>query len=599
MNDPNPIPSEDALVGTVISERYRVERLLGKGAMGAVYLVEHTHMRKKFALKVLHAETSRIPEVVARFEREAVAAANIEHPNIAAATDFGKIGDGSLFLVLEYLQGQSLRSVVEAGRVPLQRALHIARQIADALDRVHAMGIVHRDLKPDNVMIIQRGDDDSFVKVLDFGIAKVPVDNVGSASPGKVLTQLGVVFGTPDYMAPEQAIGEVVDARADLYALGVTLYEMLTGRLPFASDDVMALLQKHLLEVQEPMHVVAPDANIPASVEAIVSRLMEKLRENRYESAKQVVEAIDHAAAMEGIEFLSARSVPEATVSARGSMDDLLLGSQATLPFVAGPEADRSARARILETTRAVAGSLSRPYKVFGAVAAILVICALIAFAIVRGNPVSLLTRTNVPPLETIAAAQRSGPTAVEALAKQYPGDARILHALVRAYAAKQQNAEAVRATRDLLKLDSHAADDDEILRVLTTAAGSSEDASLAIDLLSQDLGARGVDALLDLSMKPGAARKRAQESLGKPGVRERASQAALITIDLRAASGCEAKRALLVRAKEHGDARTLSILRPLTATNGCGFLGLEDCWRCMRSDTALTETIAAIKQRP
>src|SRR5262245_38038858 len=144
--------SADRLLGTIVSGRYRVERLLGEGAMGAVYLVEHTHMRKKLALKVLHASMSAMPEVLERFEREAVAAAHIDHPNVASATDFGKMDDVSLFLVMEYLGGESLRSAVTGGCLPVGRALHVARQIADALGAAHALGIVHRDLKPDNVM---------------------------------------------------------------------------------------------------------------------------------------------------------------------------------------------------------------------------------------------------------------------------------------------------------------------------------------------------------------------------------------------------------------------------------------------------------------
>src|SRR5579862_7400726 len=148
-----------SLVGGVLSGRYLIERLIGEGGMGAVYQAEHTHMRKRMAVKVLHAEMSRLPEVVARFEREAMAAAHIEHPNVAAATDFGKLEDGSFFLVLEYVEGKSLRDAIALGRLELGRALHIMGQIASALGRAHAIGIVHRDLKPENVMLVQREED--------------------------------------------------------------------------------------------------------------------------------------------------------------------------------------------------------------------------------------------------------------------------------------------------------------------------------------------------------------------------------------------------------------------------------------------------------
>jgi serine/threonine protein kinase len=158
-------------VGTTISGRYQVEKQLGEGGMGAVYLVQHTAMRKRFALKVLNSKTAQLPEMVARFEREAMAAAHVEHPNITVAVDFGKTDDGALYLVLEYLEGQRLRDAI-AGPLELRRALHIARQIASALERSHELGVIHRDLKPENIMLVSRQGDRDFVKVLDFGLAK-------------------------------------------------------------------------------------------------------------------------------------------------------------------------------------------------------------------------------------------------------------------------------------------------------------------------------------------------------------------------------------------------------------------------------------------
>src|SRR6516165_11924429 len=214
VDSPSPASTGAAsLVGRVLSERYRIESVLGEGGMGAVYLAQHVLMRKRLAVKVLHPEMTRMPEMVARFEREAMAAAHIEHPNVAAATDFGKLEDGSFFLVLEYVEGTSLRDLIAKGPLGAERALHIAYQMASALARAHALGIVHRDLKPENVMLVERDGDPNFVKVLDFGIAKVPVGELASASPAsaqgsapQVLTQMGMVYGTPEYMAPEQAL---------------------------------------------------------------------------------------------------------------------------------------------------------------------------------------------------------------------------------------------------------------------------------------------------------------------------------------------------------------------------------------------------------
>ena len=207
-----PAPASDAqassgtsiVPGTVVAGRYRVESLLGEGAMGAVYLVEHVHMRKHYALKVLLAEARENPEIVTRFEREAIAAAHIDHPNVVAASDFGTSEDGFFFLVLEYIKGESLRELVERGPIPVERVLEIAIQIGAALTKAHGMGIVHRDLKPDNVMLVPREGEPDLVKVLDFGIAKVP--SLGRGGKERALTVAGSIFGTPESGPPQRRL---------------------------------------------------------------------------------------------------------------------------------------------------------------------------------------------------------------------------------------------------------------------------------------------------------------------------------------------------------------------------------------------------------
>ena len=240
----------DPYLGTVLAGRYRVNKALGAGGMGVVYRAEHVHMKKAVAVKILHKHMTAMPEVVARFEREAVAAGRIEHPNVAGATDFGRLDDGSFYLALEYIEGKSLSSLLEGGgALPEVRALVITRQIADGLAAAHAAGIIHRDLKPENVMLVERDGVPDYVKVLDFGIAKVPVEE----AEGQKLTQIGTIFGTPQYMSPEQGQGHTVDARADLYALGVMLYEMLAGKLPFFGDEMVVLITRHILEAPPPL----------------------------------------------------------------------------------------------------------------------------------------------------------------------------------------------------------------------------------------------------------------------------------------------------------------------------------------------------------
>ncbi len=284
----------DERVGTVLADRYRLDALLGEGGMGRVYQAEHVLMRKRVAVKILHAELTRVPEVVARFEREAMAAANIEHPNVAAATDFGKLDDGSVFLVLEFVQGKNLRDEIAEGPIPPARAAHITRQIAAALEAAHALGIVHRDLKPENVMLIDKAGDQDFVKVLDFGVAKVPIGEPTKAksSHGNPITKAGMVFGTPEYMAPEQALGQPVDGRADLYALGVIFYEMLSGQRPFSSKSTVGILGQQLSKPPPRLQERCPGIVVPPSIEGIVLKLLAKEPHERFANAGDVVTAL-------------------------------------------------------------------------------------------------------------------------------------------------------------------------------------------------------------------------------------------------------------------------------------------------------------------
>jgi serine/threonine protein kinase len=286
--------------GTIIAERYRVDSLLGEGGMGKVYAAEHVHMRKQVAIKVLHPEMSTTPEVVARFEREAVAAGKIAHPNVAAATDFGRLEDRSFFLVLEYVAGVDLRAVLRRGAVSPERAVHILRQITSAVGAAHAAGIVHRDLKPENVMLVDRDGDPDFVKVLDFGIAKIDaigMNDTGSSSSAsgpssaQPLTKMGAVFGTPDYMSPEQALGQTIDARSDLYSIGVMFYELLTGERPFKGGAV-TLMRKQVLEDPPTLPPKTMDS-VGAEYDAVIQKLLKKSAQDRYASAPELLQVLD------------------------------------------------------------------------------------------------------------------------------------------------------------------------------------------------------------------------------------------------------------------------------------------------------------------
>lgn len=283
----------DSLLGTVLAERYRLDALLGEGGMGKVYAAQHVLMRKRLAVKVLHRQLTQVPEVVQRFEREALAAAHIEHPNVAAATDFGKLADGSVYLVLEFVEGRSLRDEIAEGPLPPRRALHVARQIASALQAAHQLSIVHRDLKPENVMLVGKAGDRDCVKVLDFGIAKVPIAADGDGTGEKPITKAGMIYGTPEYMAPEQALGQPVDGRADLYGLGVILYEMLSGVRPFTGKSQVGILGQQLTQSPPSFAERAPGTEIPPAVEAFVLGLLAREADDRCPSATQALNSLE------------------------------------------------------------------------------------------------------------------------------------------------------------------------------------------------------------------------------------------------------------------------------------------------------------------
>ncbi len=301
----------DPLIGTLVADRYRITRKLGEGGMGVVYLAVHEALRKQVAMKLL-ATSGRIDrEAVARFEREAIAAANLKHPNIAEATDFGRLPDGALYLVMEYVEGTTLRKVLrEQGKLAPERALAILQQVAAALATAHASEVVHRDLKPENVIVRSvagaTGAAADHVKVIDFGIAKIRNATFGGGATG--LTKAGTVFGTPEYMAPEQVMGQVADARADQYALGVLAFELLTGKAPFKSDDVGQLMMMHVgapvPSTRDRVPSLAPE------VDAVVTRMLAKMPDERFRSVGEAMAAM--AAAFAGKAPPSLAAAPSA-----------------------------------------------------------------------------------------------------------------------------------------------------------------------------------------------------------------------------------------------------------------------------------------------
>jgi serine/threonine protein kinase len=275
---------EDPLLGQVLADSYVVTRVLGEGGMGRVYEAKHTRLRdKRFAVKFLYPDLARQPDVVTRFQREAEAASAIAHPNVVGVHDVNVTPEGQPYIVAELLQGEELGEYLErAGKLPVADAIRIVRQICKALGAAHDAGVVHRDVKPENVFLT--GDvsklETATVKVIDFGISKV------AQAGGEALTKTGVVMGTPDYMAPEQARGDHVDTRVDVYAVGAILYRSLTGKKPFEGLDAMATLTAVL--VQEPGRPTVVNPEVPLALELVIQRAMAKNAKDRYQSMAEL-----------------------------------------------------------------------------------------------------------------------------------------------------------------------------------------------------------------------------------------------------------------------------------------------------------------------
>ena len=276
---------DEKYIGSVINDRYQIIKLVGTGGMGSVYLAEHEILRKKVAIKILHYEQSKRKDTVERFKREAIAASNIGQDNIVDVTDFGYTEEGNAYFVMEYVEGRSLADVMKEQRIlPLEFVVSVASQIAVALYSAHGKGIIHRDLKPENILLTTKDNVDPFVKIVDFGISKILQDDVKPDERFRTLTKSGAIFGTPEYMSPEQAAGDSVEPASDIYALGVIMYEMLTGRLPFFDDNYMKILHKHQYEFPELPSNINPD--IQPDVNAMIMKCLEKKPFNRYGTMK-------------------------------------------------------------------------------------------------------------------------------------------------------------------------------------------------------------------------------------------------------------------------------------------------------------------------
>jgi eukaryotic-like serine/threonine-protein kinase len=570
---------DDPLIGTILADRYRIDKCLGEGGMGAVYLAEHVRMHKQFAVKLLHPEMGRLAEAVFRFQREAIAAGRVDHEHLVTATDFGELPDGSMYLVLEYVPGKSLGALLAEGPVPTVRALKIARQIAAALAAVHAVGVFHRDLKPDNVMLVERpGSDDDFVKLLDFGMAKVQME---LADEQPQLTRAGLVFGTPRYMAPEQAGGEPTDHRADIYSLGIVLYAMLRGSPPFSADEIRDVLRMQRFDPPPPL-----PKEIDPAVAGFVMTLLAKDPKERVQTAEGVIQYIDRLLARIG------------RPKRRDRAGDLIaLFNDRVVPLLRTPVGAISAGAGVLlvfvVTFFVARGMKSHDVEPAASVSAVAEEVASAAPSAERGME-ALWVRAEVgdvaawKELETHAEASRP--------AREWfvIGVARVTHNDV---------ARGFDAYLHAMESDERYVNHPRILRDLFVAA-RSEPWQPALRVAAAMPGSPGADILFDVwasTPKATPATQRARELLATDAVRARASDAVRIAFDLRSAEGqpCDVRKPLVERAAKEGDMRSFRPLLILAARTGCGSRHKSDCFPCLREDDMLDKALEQTKNRP
>jgi serine/threonine protein kinase len=283
------VPPAEKLIGRVIARKYEIIDLLGAGGMGFVYRAKHLELDKLMAIKILLLDKPLSDVAYARFKQEAQATGGLDHPNIVRVSDYGQIGEGCPYIVMELLQGQCLDDLITAnGRLSVQDALPIFVQLADALAHAHSHGVIHRDLKPSNIMLIIDDKGERQAKIIDFGIAKLS----GARAKAIPLTKPGEIFGSPLYMSPEQCKGNNLDQRSDIYSLGCAMYEMLVGKPPFVGDTVLATIYMHVNEPPAPINEIAANAVIPEELEKIIRQALHKEPDLRFQSAQELLEAL-------------------------------------------------------------------------------------------------------------------------------------------------------------------------------------------------------------------------------------------------------------------------------------------------------------------
>jgi serine/threonine-protein kinase len=591
-----------SLAGRVISGRYRLDELVAAGGMGAVYRGEHLGLKKRVAVKVLLPHAERRQELVARFEREAIAGARVHHPNVVAATDFGKEPDGSRFLVLEYVDGTTLADELERGPLDPAEARRIARQLSAALAAVHEEGIVHRDVKPSNVMLTARGRE---VKLVDFGFARVPVGALSPAlaeaegRPIQPLTEVGTVVGTMSYMAPEAVEGmSAVEAPADLYGLGLVLYEMLAGQHPFDAAGPIEMFRAQREQPPPPICERTPGVEPPPELEAIAMKLLSKKPGDRYASAAEVALALDAASLAKAPPGSRARGGHTVRMAAPASLGAARSRTEGGTLIMKAPAPRAATSPGVVETllrrARGAPPALWVGAGVLSLTAALFLVLAsrggrdaprrasgVDASPDARTMPAASVTPREIeievdgldaPTWKTRLALSveaedwNRGAAALAALARIDPsalGEARLRHAAV------------------------------AVATALAFEGGPTSDR--VFDALTRDFGGDGLEVLFEIIRTRGStkASKRASDILARPEVAPRVPAGMRLALEFRRAT-CEGKRAMVARAADEGDKRVLDelvILRDRRCERD------EDpC--CFKTDKDLAAAIKRLRER-
>ena len=621
---------EDLCVGDLIDGRYRVLELLGRGGMGTVYKAEHVTIRRVVAVKLLHPFLARIPEVSRRFEREAFAIGRIAHPNCVNVSDFGRLDDGSLFLVMEYLEGCSLGdAMVERSYIDPVRALRILQHVLAGLGHAHDNGIVHRDVKPENVVLIDYDGDPDFAKILDFGIAKLMGDAAQDDGGGK-LTQAGVAFGTPIYMSPEQAVGNPIDGRADLYAATVMAYEMIAGRPPFQSEDKIEIMSMHTSKPVPLVSELAPEVYLPSAVERLLQRGLAKRPDDRFSDARAYIAAID--------EVLDEIANP---IELRLSSMEPLLTPMAGLPQVTpGPEPLPMAEVqsptpaktpvkRIADMLPSLLAQLRsgwrRPSRrrIGLALAAVLSVIVIIVMVVTAGGDpkdepvVAAGVQSDAGPGEDATPVLSLAEQAAEKLDQGQPQDVIALLTadegavaedaaaqlqLGHAYASLRQYPEALASYRTALDLDPALAENPKLLpNLLLMRNDRSIDVVLGAATLMFDKlqGEEARSLLIELASRAERTvlRHRAIAEAQTRKVSDRIDWADSLMMDLEDGKTCKERREVVAKLRALGDGRAIPALEKALGPRGRRGRRQRRRNACLRQDAA--EAIQYLKSLP